>query len=297
MQDLIINENSIKDKIYTIRNMQVMLDRDLAELYCVETKRINEAVKNNQDKFMDDFYFELNDLEFEYLRSKISTTSFIKTRTNPKVFTEQGIYMLATILKSKVASQVTINLIKTFANMRKLISQNIALFERFERIENRLTIHDKNFNILFKALEDKNNIPVQNIFFDGQIYDAYSFVNDLIKLAKSEIVLIDNYIDETVFTLFSKYPNIKIKIYTANITKQLKLDFEKYSKQYQNIELQEFKNSHDRFLIIDKKEVYHLGASLKDLGKKWFAFSKFELKSFDILERLKQVSVSYTKKR
>ncbi len=290
MQDLIINENSIKDKIYTIRNMQVMLDRDLAELYCVETKRINEAVKNNQDKFMDDFYFELNDLEFEYLRSKISTTSFIKTRTNPKVFTEQGIYMLATILKSKVASQVTINLIKTFANMRKLISQNIALFERFERIENRLTIHDKNFNILFKALEDKNNIPVQNIFFDGQIYDAYSFVNDLIKLAKSEIVLIDNYIDDTVFTLFSKYPNINFTIYTSTISKQLKLDFEKYSKQYKNISLKTFKSSHDRFLIIDKKDIYHLGASLKDLGKKWFAFSKMSLNSLnldEIFNRLK----------
>ena len=289
MQDLIINENSIKDKIYTIRNMQVMLDRDLAELYCVETKRINEAVKNNQDKFMDDFYFELNDFEFEYLRSKISTTSFIKTRTNPKVFTEQGIYMLATILKSKVASQVTINLIKTFANMRKLISQNIALFERFERIENRLTIHDKNFNILFKALEDKNNIPVQNIFFDGQIYDAYGFVNDLIKLAKSEIVLIDNYIDDTVFTLFSKYQNINFIIYTSTISKQLKLDFEKYSKQYKNISLKTFKSSHDRFLIIDKKEIYHLGASLKDLGKKWFAFSKMSLNSLnldDILHKL-----------
>ncbi|MCT7484434.1 ORF6N domain-containing protein [Aliarcobacter cryaerophilus] len=290
MQDLIINENSIKDKIYTIRNMQVMLDRDLAELYGVETKRINEAVKNNKDKFMDDFYFELNDFEFEFLRSKISTTSFIKTRTNPKVFTEQGIYMLATILKSKVASQVTINLIKTFANMRKLISQNIALFERFERIENRLTIHDKNFNLLFKALEDKNNIPVQNIFFDGQIYDAYSFVNDLIKLANSEIVLIDNYIDDTVFTLFSKYPNINFIIYTNNISKQLKLDFEKYSKQYKNIALKTFKSSHDRFLIIDKKDIYHLGASLKDLGKKWFAFSKMSLDSLnldEIFNRLK----------
>ena len=290
MQDLIINENSIKDKIYTIRNMQVMLDRDLAELYGVETKRINEAVKNNKDKFMDDFYFELNDFEFEFLRSKISTTSFIKTRTNPKVFTEQGIYMLATILKSKVASQVTINLIKTFANMRKLISQNIALFERFERIENRLTIHDKNFNLLFKALEDKNNIPVQNIFFDGQIYDTYSFVNDLIKLANSEIVLIDNYIDDTVFTLFSKYPNINFIIYTNNISKQLKLDFEKYSKQYKNIALKTFKSSHDRFLIIDKKDIYHLGASLKDLGKKWFAFSKMSLDSLnldEIFNRLK----------
>ena len=165
--------------------------------------------------------------------------------------------------------------------MRKLISQNIALFERFERIENRLTIHDKNFNTLFKALEDKNNIPVQNIFFDGQIYDAYSFVNDLLKLAKSEIVLIDNYIDDTVFTLFSKYPNINFTIYTSTISKQLKLDFEKYSKQYKNISLKTFKNAHDRFLIIDKKEIYHLGASLKDLGKKWFAFSKIPLHSLN----------------
>ena len=127
----------------------------------------------------------------------------------------------------------------------------------------------------------------QGIFYDGQVFDAYSFINDLLKLATTEIILIDNYIDETIFTLFSKYPHIKIQIYTANITKQLKLDYQKYQTQYQNIELKEFKNSHDRFLIIDKKEVYHLGASLKDLGKKWFAFSKFEIENLKILEKLK----------
>ena len=288
MQELIINENNIKDKIYTIRNLQVMLDKDLAELYGVETKHINQAVRNNQDKFQDDFYFELSDYEFEDLRSKNLTANFSKTRTNPKVFTEQGIYMLATILKSKVASQVTVHIIKTFANMRKLISQNISMFERFERVEQRLNIHDKNFDRLFEALEDKTLKAKQGIFYDGQIFDAYVFVNDLLKLATTEIILIDNYIDETVFTIFSKYPNIRIKIYTQNISKQLKLDFEKYSKQYQNIELKEFKNSHDRFLIIDKKNIYHLGASLKDLGKKWFAFSKFEMNTFDVLARLKQ---------
>ena len=288
MQELIINENNIKDKIYTIRNLQVMLDKDLAELYGVETKRINEAVKNNQDKFQDDFYFELSDYEFEDLRSKFSTANFSKTRINPKVFTEQGIYMLATILKSKMASQVTVYIIKTFANLRKIISQNISMFERFERVEQRLTIHDKNFYRLFEALEDKSLKAKQGIFYDGQIFDAYVFVNDLLKLATTEIILIDNYIDETVFTIFSKYPNIRIKIYTQNISKQLKLDFEKYSKQYQNIELKEFKNSHDRFLIIDKKDIYHLGASLKDLSKKWFAFSKFEMNTFDVLARLKQ---------
>ena len=288
MQELIINENNIKDKIYTIRNLQVMLDKDLAELYGVETKHINQAVRNNQDKFQDDFYFELSDYEFEDLRSKNLTANFSKTRINPKVFTEQGIYMLATILKSKIASQVTVYIIKTFANLRKIISQNISMFERFERVEQRLNIHDKNFDRLFEALEDKTLKAKQGIFYDGQIFDAYVFVNDLLKLATTEIILIDNYIDETVFTIFSKYPNIRIKIYTQNISKQLKLDFEKYSKQYQNIELKEFKNSHDRFLIIDKKNIYHLGASLKDLGKKWFAFSKFEMNTFDVLDRLKQ---------
>jgi hypothetical protein len=288
MQNLIINENSIKDKIHTIRNYQVMLDKDLAELYGVETKRINEAVRNNQDKFIDDFYFELTNNEFENLRSKFSTANFSKTRTNPKVFTEQGIYMLATILKSKVASQVTVYIIKTFANMRKLISQNISMFERFERIEQRLTIHDENFDKFFDALEDKTLKPKQGIFYDGEVFDAYVFINDLLKLATNEIILIDNYIDETVFTLFSKYSNIKIKIYTKTISKQLKLDFQKYETQYKNIELFEFKNSHDRFLIIDKKEVYHLGASLKDLGKKWFAFSKFEIENLKILDYLKK---------
>jgi hypothetical protein len=288
MQNLIINENSIKDKIHTIRNLQVMLDKDLAELYGVETKRINEAVRNNQDKFMDDFYFELTNNEFENLRSKFSTANFSKTRTNPKVFTEQGIYMLATILKSKVASEVTVYIIKTFANMRKLISQNIPMFERFERIEQRLTIHDENFDKLFDALEDKTLKPKQGIFYDGEVFDAYVFINDLLKLATNEIILIDNYIDETVFTIFSKYPNIKVQIYTSNITKQLKLDFQKYQTQYKNIDLIQFKNSHDRFLIIDKKEVYHLGASLKDLGKKWFAFSKFEIENLKILDYLKK---------
>ena len=286
MQDLIINENSIKDKIYTIRDKQVMLDRDLAQLYGVETKHINQAVRNNQDKFMEDFYFELTDIEFEDLRSKILTANFSKVRIKPKVFTEQGIYMLATILKSKVASQVTVYIIKTFANMRKLISQNISMFERFERIENRLTIHDENFNKLFSALEDKTLKLSEGIFFDGQIFDSYSFINDLLKLAQKEVILIDNYIDDTVFTLFSKYPNINFIIYTNTINNQLKLDYEKYQKQYKNISLKTFKDCHDRFLILDKKEMYHLGASLKDLGKKWFAFSKINLKINEIINRL-----------
>ncbi|MDD2652255.1 MAG: ORF6N domain-containing protein [Sulfurimonas sp.] len=283
-----IDKQNLKDKIYTVRGLQVMLDRDLAELYDVETKRINEAVKNNQDKFLDDFYFELNDDEFDILRSKVSTANFAKTRINPKAFTEQGVYMLATILKSKTASQVTVSLIRVFSGMRRLISQNFIPYERLERIERRLFLHDENFDRLFEALKDKTQKPDEGIFFDGQVYDAYIFVNSLLKSAKSEVVLVDNYLDDTVFTLFSKYPNLKIKIYTQIISKQLRLDYQKYQAQYKNVELKEFKNAHDRFLIIDQREMYHIGASLKDLGKKWFAFSKFEIGTLEILKKLEK---------
>ncbi len=161
--------------------------------------------------------------------------------------------------------------------------------DRFVSLENDVNILKSQMNKINSKIKENSLEFNQNIFFDGQIYDAYSFVNDLLKLAKEEVILIDNYIDDTVFTLFSKYPNINFTIYTSTISKQLKLDFEKYSKQYKNISLKTFKSSHDRFLIIDKKEIYHLGASLKDLGKKWFAFSRMSLNSLnldDILHKL-----------
>ena len=167
--------------------------------------------------------------------------------------------------------------------------QNGYAINNHKITEQRLFALENDMQFIKSKIKDNSLEFNQNIFFDGQIYDAYSFVNDLIKLANSEIVLIDNYIDDTVFTLFSKYTNINFIIYTNNISKQLKLDFEKYSKQYKNISLKTFKSSHDRFLIIDKKEIYHLGASLKDLGKKWFAFSKMSLNSLnldDILHKL-----------
>ena len=237
-----------------MRGEQVMIDRDLAELYGVETKRINEAVKNNQDKFPKDFFFELSDDEFEILRSKISTTSFAKTRTNPKVFTEQGVYMLATILKSKIASQVTVSIIKTFASMRKFLLSNASIFQRLDSLEAKQIRHklesDDKFNQLFNAIE-KNPPQKQHIFYDGQIFDAYLFVSDIIKSAQNSIKLIDNYVDESTLVLFIK------------------------------------RDVKDRFLIIDEKEVYHFGASLKDLGKKWFAVSKIDISSFELLGKLK----------
>ncbi|HUH43480.1 MAG TPA: ORF6N domain-containing protein [Sulfurimonas sp.] len=289
--DLITNDN-IETKIYTIRNIQFMLDSDLAKLYGVETKRINEAVKNNLEKFPDDFYFELAKKEDEYLRSNFSTfkTSLNSRKYAPKVFTEQGVYMLATILKSKIATDVSIAIIRAFAQMRKVIHNNVLLQIQLENLEKRQTNYevktDEKLELIFKAIESKQLKPTQGIFYDGQIYDAYSFILNLIRTTKKEIVLIDNYIDDTTLTLFSKVPNIQITIYTNVISKQLKLDFEKYSAQYDNVKLETFKNSHDRFLIIDNSDIFHIGASLKDLGKKWFAFSKIDISVTDILDKL-----------
>ncbi|MCT7472618.1 RhuM family protein [Aliarcobacter cryaerophilus] len=169
--------------------------------------------------------------------------------------------------------------------------QNGYAINNHKITEQRLFALENDMQFIKSKIKNNSLEFNQNIFFDGQIYDAYSFVNDLLKLAKSEIILIDNYIDDTVFTLFSKYPNINFTIYTSTISKQLKLDFEKYSKQYKNISLKTFKSSHDRFLIIDKKEIYHLGASLKDLGKKWFAFSKMSLNSLNLDDILNKLEV------
>jgi hypothetical protein len=269
--------NDIQNRIYTIRGIQVMLDRDLAELYGVETKHINQAVKNNLDKFPSDFMFELSKDEFTDLRSKILPADFSKVRITPKVFSEQGVYMLATIIKGKIATQTTISIMRTFTKMKHFIYQNSHLFARFERIEYKLNLHDNNFERVFKALEDKSERPTQGIFFDGQIFDAYVFVGELLQSASSKIILIDNYIDTSVLILFSRYSHIKFEIITKNISKQLKLDIQKYNSQYGNLTVKTSNKFHDRFLIIDDKEAYHIGASLKDLGKKIFAFSKINI--------------------
>lgn len=301
-----IDKENISNKIQTIRGLAVMLDRDLAELYGVETKVLNQAVKRNEARFPSDFMFQLSKIEFENWKSQFMASnhddalrSQIVTLENgrgkhrkylPYAFTEQGVSMLSAVLKSDVAVDISVKIIRAFVEMRKIISSNSLLFSKMEALEKRQISYeiktDTKIEHVLNALEDKTQKPDEGVFFDGQIYDAYAFINDLLKSAKSEVVLIDNYIDDTVFTLFSKYPNLKIKIYTHAISKQLKLDYQKYQMQYQNIELQEFKNAHDRFMILDNKEVYHIGASLKDLGKKWFAFSKFEMGALEILKKL-----------
>ena len=287
MNELIQVEQTIQSKIFTIRDKQVMIDRDLAELYQIETKVFNQAVKRNLKRFPQSFRFQLNENEKNELVTNCDRFNSLKHSTSlPYAFTEQGVSMLSAILKSDIAIDISIKIIESFVSMRKIITSNTLMFERFERVEQRLSLHDKNFDTLFKALETKSKIPNQKIFYDGQIFDAYEFIANLIKSAKKEIKLIDNYIDETVLTLFSKNQNIKVTIYTKTISKQLKLDLEKYNSQYNKIEIKKFDNSHDRFLIIDEREIYHIGASLKDLGKKWFAFSKMDKQSITILDKL-----------
>ena len=280
MDKLIINEGNIQNRIYTIRNVQVMIDRDLAELYGVETRAVNQAVKRNIERFDEDFMFQLTEDELENWKSQIVISNSIKMglRKPPYVFTEQGVYMLATVLKSKTAIEVTKQIMRTFSKMKSFLQNNAHIFQRFERMEYKLVLQDKKIEKIFETIENKDFKQIQGIFHDGQIYDAYSFINDLLRDTKKEIILIDNYIDDTVLTLFSKYPNIKFTIITKSISKQLKLDVDKYNKQYKNLEIKMSNKFHDRFLIIDKSKAYHIGASLKDLGKKVFGFNKIDVK-------------------
>lgn len=270
-----MKELTIKNKIHTIRGKQVILDRDLAGLYQIETRSLKQAINRNKNRFPSDFMFELNDLEINFMVSQ----SVIPSKqhlggSKPYVFTEQGVAMLSSVLKNELAIQININIMRAFVEMKNFLHSNAEIFQRLQTTEQKLVTHDNKIDQIFNLIQEKDIKPNKGIFFDGQIFDAYKFINDLIKSAKQEIILIDNYIDETTLTIFSK-TKVKTTIYTKEITKQLELDLKKYNKQYNNIQIKEFNKSHDRFLIIDK-EIYHIGASLKDLGKKWFAFSKFE---------------------
>lgn len=289
----IIDENFIESKIYTVRDKQVMLDNDLAKLYGVDTKRLNEQVKRNIDRFPEDYMFQLTIEEFENLKSQNATSSSKHggRRTLPNVFTEYGIVMLSSVLKSDIAVKMSLKITKAFVSMRRFLAINGEVFQRISAVEKRQFAYeiksDENFEKLFKAIESKNNIPEQGIFYDGQIFSAYKFVNDLIRKATSSIILIDNYIDDTILTMFSQNQKIKYVLYTKSINNKLNLDIKKYNQQYNNLEIKACNNVHDRFLIIDEKEVYQIGASLKDLGKKIFAFFKLNEPATDLLKRIK----------
>ena len=290
MQDLsnlvVYNDGELELKVSVDSETIWLTQKQIAEVFGVNIPAISKHIKNI---YKDN---ELNEF------STVSILEIVQKEGNRNIVRNIEHYNLDIVLsvgyrtnsvKAIKFRQWATSVLKNYIQNGYVINGEKITNDRFVSLENDVNILKSQIKKINSKIKENSLEFNQNIFFDGQIYDSYSFVNDLIKLAKSEIVLIDNYIDDTVFTLFSKYPNINFTIYTSTISKQLKLDFEKYSKQYKNISLKTFKSSHDRFLIIDKKEIYHLGASLKDLGKKWFAFSKMSLNSLnldDILHKL-----------
>lgn len=282
---------NIEPLIKVIRGQQVMLDKDLAILYGVEAKVLNQAVKRNVERFPNDFRFQLT--KEECLRSQIVTLNEKQgkhLKYMPYAFTEQGVAMLSSVLRSQTAIEVNIQIMRAFVSMRHFMVNNASVFSRLETIEyhqlemqQHLQESDKRIEEVFRRLDEGNAKPKQGVFYNGQIYDAYTFVSDLIKSAKKRIVLIDNYVDETVLTLLDKRDNnVSAIIYTQQISRQFQLDIDRHNAQYAPIDVETFRLSHDRFLCIDDN-VYHIGASIKDLGKKWFGFSKMEILTPDEL--------------
>ena len=287
------DENVLKDRIYSIRGFQVMLDSDLAELYGVETKRLNEAVKRNKERFPDNFCFQLENNEYDSLRSQIATLKKKRGQHRkymPLAFTEHGVVMLSAVIKSERAIEINIKVVNAFIEMRKFIQTNGQIFQRLDRVEVKLLENDQKFEKVFDALESKDRIPEQGIFFEGQVFDAYNFVSDLFRRAEKSIVIVDNYVDDTVLLHLTKIKkNVQVRIVTKSVSDQFKLDLKKFSEQYFQIDAKVIKNTHDRFIIIDGEIVYHFGASLKDLGKKLFGFSKFEKSAMKLLDKIGEI--------
>lgn len=285
----------IESRIITIRGKQIMIDRDLAELYGVETKTLNQAVKRNMERFPERFRFQLTKEEMAELVANSDRFNSLKHSTACSyVFTEQGVAMLSTVLRSETAIRMSIRIMDAFVAMRRFMTTNADVFQRLSTMEyHQLEMQqhqqetDKRIDEVFRRLDDGNVKPKQGIFYSGQIYDAYTFVSDLIKSANKRIILIDNYVDETVLTLLDKRGNdVSAVIYTQQVSRQFHLDIDRHNAQYAQIDVEIFRQSHDRFLCIDE-DVYHIGASIKDLGKKWFGFSKMEiLTPTELVERI-----------
>lgn len=296
----LILSDDIQNYIYTIRGVQVMFDEKLAELYGVETRMLNQAVKRNSQRFPAEFMFQLTETEWEVLRSQFATSRSHSLRSQnvtlkdgrgqhrkylPYVFTEQGVAMLSAVLRSETAVKVSVQIMNAFVAMRRFLLSNAQVFQRLDSLELKQVQTDQKVERVLNAIEDKSAIPKQGIFFDGQVFDAYAFVCDLIRAANRRIILIDNYLDESVLLLLAKRKaEVVVQLLTKTISRQLAQDLAKFNTQYPAIEAREFKLAHDRFLIIDEA-IYHIGASLKDLGKKWFAFSKMEIGALEMLGR------------
>lgn len=279
---------SIGAMIMEFRGQQVMIDRDLARLYGVTTSRLNEQVKRNIARFPESFRFQLTEFERDKVVAKCDNLQAIKYSPSlPYVFTEQGIAQLSSVLHSQKAIEVSVRIMNAFVAMRRFLMVNAAVFQRLKHIELHLSETDRRIDEVFQRI-DKHLTPAQGIFFDGQIFDAHRFVSDLIRSAKRRMVLFDNYVDDTTLALLDKRTDgVEAVIYTKKVTSNLSADVLKHDMQYPPIEVHEFAQAHDRFLCIDDT-VYHIGASLKDLGKKWFAFSRMEIQTSALLEKMKE---------
>ena len=278
-QEKFLNKD-IKNLIYTIRGMQVMLDSDVANLFKYTTKNINKSVKNNAEKFPEYYCFQLTTKEYNFLITRRYNITKIGRSNNrkylPYVFTEYGITMLAALLKSEVAVNISIKIVNIFMQMRKNFSENNQVFERLTSLEYKLLEQEKKINNILGELKYEENIK-QKIFFKGQIYDAYSIIIDIIKSANKKILIIDNYIDDNVLKMLSKKKkDVEVTILTSIKSNIEKLDIKKFNKEYPILKLEKTNKFHDRFIIVDNKEMYHLGASIKDLGKKCFGINKIE---------------------
>lgn len=274
-----ISTEDIKNHIYTIRGVQVMLDRDIAQLYGVETRRVNEQVKRNIERFPTEFMFQLNETEFKDWKSHfaMSNSDRMGLRRAPYAFTEQGVAMLATVLKSDTAIQVSIQIMKAFVSMRHFISDNANMLQRLRDIDLKLLEHDKNFKEIFKQLQNPKEAKAV-LFFKGQMWDATSLIEDIIGKAKKSIILIDAYVDKKNLDLLSKkHKNVTVELYTSKagnkLTQKEVVDF---NNQYGGLTIKYTNEFHDRFIIVDEKELYHSGASIKDAGKKAFELSIIE---------------------
>ena len=283
-EELAIDTNEeIKNLIYTVRGKQVMLDSDIAMLFKTETRAINQAVKRNMARFPENFGFQLTDKEFLQLRSqtvifnsKINNGNVLR-KYNPYVFTEQGIIMLSGILRSDVAIEISVRIVEVFVEMRKFLRSNGQIFERLTALEYKQLEHNKKIDIIFDQLQQKQ-IENQRVFFEGQIYDAYSLIIDIIERASRKIVIIDNYADKSILDMLTKKKkDVEAVIITSTKNNKIQnLDIKKFNEEYPTLKIAKTDKFHDRFIILDNKELYHCGASLKDLGKKCFGINKID---------------------
>jgi hypothetical protein len=290
---VLVPDRDIQNMIYTFRGKQVMIDSDLAALYQVETKYLNRQRSRNTDRFPEDFCFRLTKEEYEVLRCQNVTSKSESgsggRRYMPYVFTEQGIAMLSSVLKSDVAAMVSINIMRAFVEMRKYFPLNQELFSRLDRVELKQIETDKKLEEVFNYIASHTEVK-QHIFYDGQIYDAFSFIVDIIKKAKSKLVLIDNYVDTSTLNLLcKKNGGVSVLILSSGKGSLTSQDISKFNAQFQGLTVKTRNDFHDRFLIIDDTEMYHIGASIKDAGKKSFGITKIEDKALvdSLIKKLK----------